>query len=96
MFQPRAHEEPGYAADGKRHNSNEQISSEPGKDDNLKICDAIEFAVGKDPAGAQTDRQPKRARLYASIGQNQTDEKKRGETRCDQHRVGEGREGVDD
>src|SRR5438128_7024704 len=73
IFHPAAHNQPRQARDCERHNSNEKILPEPRQDDQLAERDFIERAAGKNPAGVQTDRQPKRASPQSRVGQDPTD-----------------------
>ena len=48
-----------------------------------------ERAVGKDPAGMKTDRQPERTRFQARVRQDPCNNKKRSESSSQQHWIAE-------
>lgn len=88
------HQRPADDRDAKRHEPDEQVFPQPGKEKHLAVGEFAEDAVGENPPRVQTDRQPERARLEPSVGENASDDEEGEKAGREQRRIGELIEGM--
>ena len=60
MLDPETHQRPSGKRENKRHDSDEQVFPDPGKNERFAMRGAAESAIGENPAGVQADGQSKR------------------------------------